>query len=238
MIKQAAVYTGKAKTVYATDDPELFVMEYRDDATAFNGVKKAALDRKGKVNNYFNAHVMQVLEHQGIKTHFVKLLSDNESLVKKLDMIKVECVIRNVVAGGISKRLGIEEGMVLPEPTFEFFLKDDALGDPIINESHIHVFKWATDAEVTELKRKTFLVNDILKAWFATAGLTLVDFKLEFGRHHGELLLGDEFTLDGCRVWDAVTQEKFDKDRFRRDLGNVIEFYEAAAKRLGINIPE
>lgn len=236
-MKKEFLYSGKAKTIYSTDDPNLFVLEYRDDATAFNGVKKAALSRKGLVNNYFNAHVMEMLEQQGIATHFVKRLSDTESLVKKLHMVPVEFVVRNVVAGGLSKRLGIEEGMELPEPIMELFLKDDALGDPMINESHVHVFKWATDAEVTELKKISLKVNDVLKTFFAKAGLILVDFKLEFGRADGKLVLGDEFTLDGSRVWDVETKKKFDKDRFRRDLGDVIESYEEAAKRLGIEIP-
>ncbi len=235
-MKKTILATGKSKTIYTTDDPNLLVMEFRDDATAFNGVKKASLARKGKVNNHFNAHVMQLLAAENIAVHFVKLLSETESLVKKLDMIRIEFVVRNVVAGGISKRLGIEEGMVLPEPTLELFLKDDALGDPMINESHVHVFNWAKDEEIAELKQRTLRINTILKAFFAKAGLTLVDFKLEFGRADGKLLLGDEFTLDGCRVWDTKTQKKFDKDRFRRDLGEVIESYEEAAERLGIDV--
>tara|TARA_R110000868_G_scaffold8205_3_gene42590 strand:- start:176911 stop:177636 length:726 start_codon:yes stop_codon:yes gene_type:complete len=238
MEKQALLYSGKAKSIYKTNDENLFVMEYRNDATAFNGVKKAELSRKGLVNNYFNAFIMEKLEQAGIKTHFEKRLSDNESLVKNLTMLPVECVVRNIAAGGMSKRLGIEEGTELPEPVFEFFLKNDELDDPMVNDSHITVFGWATEVDIAAMKRLTFAINDILKPLFADADFLLVDYKLEFGLCNGELLLGDEFTPDGCRLWDAKTKEKFDKDRFRRDLGDVIGHYEQAAARLGIQLPE
>lgn len=236
--KQQLLYSGKAKSVYHTDDSELLLMEFRDDTSAYNGVKLAQLSRKGLVNNYFNAFIMQKLQAAGIATHLQQRVSDTESLVKCLDMIPVECVVRNVAAGGMSKRLGIEEGAVLSRPVFEFFYKDDALGDPMINESHILSFAWATQTEITQMQQITMAVNEILTPLFEQAGFMLVDYKLEFGRYHGELLLGDEFTPDGCRLWDSKTQEKFDKDRFRRDLGDVIGHYEQVASRLGITIPK
>lgn len=241
MLKQAFIYSGKSKTLYATDNPQLLWLEYRDDATAFNGVKKASLPRKGLINNYFNSHFMSLLESKGIKTHFVKQLSETEALVKKMEMIPIEFVVRNRVAGSLSKRLGLEEGTVLREPVLEFFFKSDPLGDPMINESHIHVFEWAQEDEMLELKERSLQINQILQPFFEKAGLCLVDFKLEFGRFFSEgkkaLLLGDEFTLDGSRVWDVNTLKKFDKDRFRRDLGEVLESYQEAAKRLGIHLP-
>ncbi len=234
MEKQALLHEGKAKSVYYTTDPDLFVMHYRDDASAFNGVKKEALDNKGRVNNRFNVFIMEKLEAAGIPTHLVKLLNDHETLVKSLDMIPVECVVRNYAAGGICKRLGLEKGQHFPEPIFEFFYKDDDLGDPMINESHIKTFNWATEAEIKEMKALTFKVNDFLSALFDEAGIILVDYKLEFGRHKGKVILGDEFTPDGCRLWDKETKKVLDKDRFRQDLGNVIEAYLEVANRLGI----
>ena len=177
---------------------------------------------------------MGKLEAAGLHTHFVRLLSDTESLVRKLEMIPVECVVRNVVAGSMSKRLGIPEGLVLPAPIFEFFYKSDALHDPMINDAHIEVLGWATKDEIAQMKTLTFRVNDVLKPLFAQAGITLVDYKLEFGRYRGEMLLGDEFTPDGCRLWDSTTREKMDKDRFRRDLGNVIEMYMEVGRRIGV----
>ena len=177
---------------------------------------------------------MDILEKEGVPTHFERLLSETESLVKKLEMVPVECVIRNIAAGSICKRLGIEEGLDLNPPTFEFFYKDDELHDPMINEYHIESFNWATENQVDQMKKKTFQVNEILKNLFADAGMILVDYKLEFGSFKGELLLGDEFTPDGCRVWDSHTREKLDKDRFRQDLGDVVESYQVIAKKLGI----
>jgi phosphoribosylaminoimidazole-succinocarboxamide synthase len=234
MEKRQEIYRGKAKTVYATDDPDLLWLTFRNDATAFDGEKKAQLDRKGEVNNKINAFIMGKLEAAGIRTHLVRLLSDTESLVRKLTMIPVECVVRNVVAGSMSKRLGIPEGKVLPTPVFEFFYKSDALHDPMINDAHIEVLGWATKDEIAQMKALTFRVNDVLKPLFASAGITLVDYKLEFGKSRGEMLLGDEFTPDGCRLWDSKTQEKMDKDRFRRDLGQVIEMYMEVARRIGV----
>ena len=233
----AELYRGKAKTVYATDDPRYLVMHYRDDVSAFDGVKLAQLAQKGETNNRINAHVMETLARAGIATHFVRLVNERESLVRAMKMIPVECVVRNVVAGSMAKRYGIEEGMRLPEPIFEFFLKSDALHDPLCNDDHIRVLGWASADEIVQMKTLTHEVNDVLKPLFANAGIDLVDYKLEFGHPvddpAGPVTLGDEFTPDGCRLWDARTGEKMDKDRFRRDLGEVIEHYREVGRRIG-----
>jgi phosphoribosylaminoimidazole-succinocarboxamide synthase len=238
MEKRNELYRGKAKTVYATDDPRRLVMHYRDDVSAFDGAKLAKLERKGETNNRINAHVMGKLAAAGIPTHFIAMLDARESLVKAMKMIPVECVVRNVCAGSMAKRYGIAEGTKLPEPIFEFFLKSDALHDPLCNEDHIRVLKWATAGEIVEMKALTHKVNAVLKPLFADAGIDLVDYKLEFGHPlddpEGPLVLGDEFTPDGCRLWDAGTGEKLDKDRFRRDLGRVIEHYREVAMRIGV----
>ena len=236
MEKCAELYAGKAKSVYTTDDPERLILLFRDDTSAFDGEKVAQLARKGQVNNRFNAFIMQQLEAAGIATHFDRLLSDNESLVKRLQMLPIECVVRNISAGSLVRRLGVEEGIDLNPPTFEFFLKNDALHDPMINTSHIRTFGWATEAEVKAMERLTFEVNRVLQQRFADADLLLVDYKLEFGRFEGELLLGDEFTPDGCRLWDRETRRKLDKDRFRQGLGDVVEGYEEVARRLGVKL--
>ena len=228
------LYSGKAKSVYTTDDQDRLVLDFRDDTSAFDGEKKASLARKGMVNNKFNAFIMTKLEEAGIVTHFEELLSDNQSLVKRLDMIPVECVVRNIAAGSLCKRLGVQEGMDLNPPTFEFFLKNDALHDPMVNEYHIRSFGWADDAAIARMKELSFKVNDVLTKLFRDAGLLLVDYKLEFGRFHGDILLGDEFSPDGCRLWDAETRKKLDKDRFRQGLGGVVEAYEEVARRLGV----
>ena len=230
------LYSGKAKSLYLTEDPKLLIMEFRDDTSAFDGEKIEQLDRKGMVNNIFNAFIMQRLQDSGVQTHFEKLLSETESVVKNLDMIPVECVVRNIATGSLCKRLGVEDGLDLNPPTFEFFLKDDARHDPMINDYHIDSFGWATPDEVAAMKQYTFQVNDILSGMFADAGMILVDFKLEYGRCDGNLVLGDEFTPDGCRVWDAETRKKLDKDRFRHGLGGVIEAYEEVALRLGVEL--
>ena len=236
MQKKEQLYAGKAKTVYATDDAQHYILHFRNDTSAFDGLKKEQLDRKGEVNNKFNAFIMTQLAQSGVETHFERLLSDEESVVKKLDMIPVECVVRNITAGSICKRLGIEEGRDLTPPTFEFFLKNDALHDPMINDYHIRSFGWATVTEVTRMKELTFQVNDVLKKLFLNAELLLVDYKLEFGRFGDQVMLGDEFTPDGCRLWDASTRKKLDKDRFRQGLGNVVEAYEEVARRLGVDL--
>ena len=230
------LYSGKAKSMHLTEDPGLLIMEFRDDTSAFDGEKIEQLDRKGMVNNLFNAFIMEALENAGVSTHFDKLLSRTESIVKNLDMIPVECVVRNIATGSLCKRLGIEDGLNLEPPTFEFFLKDDARHDPMINDYHIESFGWATRDEVAVMKRNTFQVNEILGAMFADAGMILVDFKLEYGRYDGNLVLGDEFTPDGCRLWDTETRKKLDKDRFRHGLGGVIEAYEEVALRLGVDL--
>ena len=232
--KGKLVNTGKAKSLYETSDSNLYIMHYSDNTSAFDGVKKESLFGKGKINNKFNAFIMSLLEEEGIKTHFVELLSDTESLVKKLEMVPIECVIRNVAAGSICKRLGLEEGIDLNPPTFEFFYKDDELHDPMINEYHIKSLGWASEDQIEDMIKETFKINKILKDVFSKAGMILIDYKLEFGSFNWGLLLGDEFTPDGCRVWDAKTREKLDKDRFRQDLGGVVESYEIIASKLGI----
>jgi len=234
MKKQAELYAGKAKTVYTTDNPDRLILEFRDDTSAFDGEKVEQLARKGMVNNKFNAFIMKQLQAAGIPTHFEQILSDRESVVKRLEMMPIECVIRNISAGSLCRRLGVAEGQTLQPPVFEFFLKNDALHDPMINDSHIITFGWATESEISRMKELTQKVNGVLKRLFEKAGLLLVDYKLEFGRFKGEILLGDEFSPDGCRLWDAETREKLDKDRFRQGLGSVVESYEAVAQRLGI----
>jgi phosphoribosylaminoimidazole-succinocarboxamide synthase len=231
------LYSGKAKSVYTTADPDRLILLFRDDTSAFDGEKVAKLDRKGMVNNHVNAWLMQRLAEAGVETHFERLLSPTESLVRRLEMLPVECVVRNLVAGSLARRLGIEEGREVDSPIFEFFLKNDALHDPMINDSHIRAFGWATEAEVERMKALSLQVNDVLRPLFAEAGILLVDFKLEFGRFEGRLVLGDEFTPDGCRLWDARTREKLDKDRFRRDLGDVVAAYEQVARRIGVELP-
>ncbi|MDF3935854.1 phosphoribosylaminoimidazolesuccinocarboxamide synthase [Pseudomonas citronellolis] len=234
MEKREELYRGKAKSVYTTDDPDRLVLLFRNDTSAFDGKRIEQLDRKGMVNNKFNAFIMQKLEEGGIPTQFDKLLADNEVLVKKLAMIPVECVVRNYAAGSLVRRLGVEEGLQLTPPTFELFLKNDALGDPFINESHVQAFGWATLEQLAQMKAYSFKVNEVLNKLFDDAGLLLVDFKLEFGVFHGQIVLGDEFSPDGCRLWDKETRKKMDKDRFRQGLGDVIEAYEEVAQRLGV----
>ncbi len=230
------LYSGKAKSVFTTDNPDFLVLDFRDDTSAFDGEKIESLSRKGAINNQFNAFIMQKLEEAGIKTHHEKLLSANQSVVKNLEMLPIECVIRNIAAGSICKRLGVEEGMTLTPPTFEFFLKNDERHDPMINEYHIRSFGWAKDEHVEKMKALTFQINDVLTKLFRDINLLLVDYKLEFGLFKGELVLGDEFTPDGCRLWDVETRKKLDKDRFREGLGGVVEAYEEVATRLGVEL--
>ncbi|MEQ6884629.1 phosphoribosylaminoimidazolesuccinocarboxamide synthase [Salicola sp. Rm-C-2C1-2] len=235
MEKGSELYAGKAKSVYRTGDPERFVLAFRDDTSAFDGEKVTQLERKGRVNNLFNAFIMQKLEDAGIPTHFERVLASNESLVRNLEMLPVECVVRNFAAGGLCRRLGVTEGQELKPSTFELFLKDDALHDPMINESLAETFGWAGADELKAMKERTYEVNAVLRQLFLDAGMLLVDYKLEFGRADGRLVLGDEFSPDGCRIWDAETRRKMDKDRFRQDLGDVIETYEEVGRRLGID---
>ncbi len=236
MEKRELLYSGKAKSVFTTDDPDFMVLEFRNDTSAFDGKKVEQLDRKGLVNNKFNAFIMSKLANAGIPTHFEQLLSDTDSLVKRLDMIPLECVVRNVAAGSLCRRLGIEEGLQLEPATFELFLKNDDLGDPMVNEYHARSFGWAEDVHLARMKELTFAVNTVLKQLFADGGLTLVDYKLEFGLFRGEVVLGDEFSPDGCRLWDSETGEKLDKDRFRQGLGGVVEGYEEVARRIGMQL--
>jgi phosphoribosylaminoimidazole-succinocarboxamide synthase len=210
------------------------IMVFRNDTSAFDGKRIEQLDRKGMVNNKFNAFIMAKLQAAGIPTHFEALLSDNEVLVKKMDMIPVECVVRNLAAGSLVRRLGVQEGLELNPPTFELFLKNDALGDPMVNESHVQSFGWATTEQLARMKELTFKINAVLKELFASGNMLLVDFKVEFGLFKGEVILGDEFSPDGCRLWDKDTREKLDKDRFRQNLGNVVESYEIVGNRLGL----
>ena len=237
MEKRELLYSGKAKSVYTTDDPDYMVLEFRNDTSAFDGKKVEQLERKGMVNNVFNAFIMSRLAEAGIPTHFERQLSDTDSLVKRLDMIPLECAVRNIAAGSLCRRLGVDEGIDLLPPTFELFLKNDALGDPMVNEYHARSFGWVEDQHLERMKELTFKVNDVLKQIFLDGGLLLVDSKLEFGLFNGEVVLGDEFSPDGCRLWDKDTREKLDKDRFRQGLGGVVEAYEEVGRRIGITFP-
>ncbi|WP_333971866.1 phosphoribosylaminoimidazolesuccinocarboxamide synthase [Alteromonas mediterranea] len=237
MEKRDELYRGKAKTVYYTDDSDKLILHFRNDTSAFDGEKIEQLDRKGEVNNKFNHFIMTKLEEAGVATQVEALISDTESLVKTLDMIPVECVVRNLSAGSLVRRLGVEEGQALNPPIFEFFLKNDALHDPMVNDYHILSFGWATQEQIAEMKALTFKVNSVLKALFDDAGMLLVDYKLEFGvDKDGNIVLGDEFTPDGCRLWDKETRKKMDKDRFRQGLGSVVETYIEVAERLGLSL--
>jgi len=221
------LYEGKAKILYKTADPDLLIQYFKDDASAFNGVKKGTIVDKGVMNNHMSSRIFEYLEGEGVKTHYVKTLNDREMLVKNLDIIPVEVVLRNVAAGSLCKRLGIEEGREFKEkPILEFFYKDDPLGDPMINECHVDVFGWATKEEVEILKSEGLKINTLMTQFFKERKIRLVDFKLEFGRHNGEVILGDEISPDGCRLWDWDTNEKMDKDRFRFNLGSVEEKYQ------------
>jgi phosphoribosylaminoimidazole-succinocarboxamide synthase len=234
--KTTELYRGKAKTVYNTTDDNLLVLHFRNDTSAFDGERIEQLDRKGMINNKFNYFIMQKLQDAGIPTQVEKLLSDDEVLVKKLQMIPVECVVRNFAAGSLVRRLGVTEGTALTPSTFELFLKNDALHDPMVNESLAVAFGWANEAQLAKMKQLTFKANEVLSALFDAAGMMLVDFKLEFGVFNGEIVLGDEFSPDGCRLWDKETRKKLDKDRFRQGLGGVVEAYEEVANRLGVKL--
>jgi phosphoribosylaminoimidazole-succinocarboxamide synthase len=234
MQKLNEVYSGKAKSVFATDDPDRMIMLFRDDTSAFDGQKVEKLERKGMVNNAFNAFIMEKLNAAGIPTHFEQKISAQESVVKKLRMIPVECVVRNYAAGSLVRRLGVTEGQALNPPTFELFLKNDALHDPMVNTALCVTFGWATEAQLQRMRELTLRVNGVLSQLFDQAGMLLVDYKLEFGLFHDQLVLGDEFSPDGCRIWDKETRKKLDKDRFRQGLGNVIESYEEVGRRLGV----
>ena len=237
MVKKGQLYEGKAKKVFATDDPQLLIVDYKDDATAFNGLKKGTISGKGVINNRMSNLLMQKLEKAGIPTHFVEELSERETLVKKVDIVPLEVIIRNIAAGSFSKRYGVEEGVVFDEPTIEFSYKNDELGDPLINDYHALALKLATKEEIETIKKYAFGVNDYLKAFWAECGVTLVDFKLEFGKiADGSIVLADEISPDTWRLWDSKTNEKLDKDRFRRDMGGVEDAYAEIMDRLTKNI--
>ena len=232
MEKREKRYEGKAKIIYATDDPDLIIQYFKDEATAFDGKKKGIIESKGVVNNRISEVIFRYLEDNGIPTHFVRRLNDREMLNRKLEIIKVEVIARNIAAGSLAKRLGMEEGTVLPFPVVEYYYKNDELGDPMINMDHIRVLNLATDEEMSQMRDCALKVNELLRSFFDERGIELVDFKLEFGRHKGEILLGDEICPDTCRLWDKETQEKMDKDRFRRDLGKLEETYAEVCRRV------
>lgn len=233
MEKKVQMYEGKAKRVYATDDAGLVIVSYKDDATAFNGLKKGTIEGKGVINNKMSNFLMQILEKEGVKTHFVEELSDRETLVKKVSIVPLEVIIRNISAGSFAKRYGVNEGVVFDAPTIEFSYKNDDLGDPLLNEYHALALKLATKEEIEKIKSMAFKVNATLKEYFKKLNVTLVDFKLEFGKTlDGEIVLADEISPDTCRFWDSTTGEKLDKDRFRRDLGGVEGAYQEMMRRL------
>ena len=235
MNKQAQLYEGKAKKIFLTDDPDILIVSYKDSATAFNGEKKGSIKGKGEIKNRMTNYLFRLLDKEGIPTHYVKELSGRETAVKRVEIVPLEVIIRNVAAGSFSKRLGIAEGTVLKEPTIEFSYKNDALGDPLINSSFARALGLASEEEIDTIKNYAFKINQILKRIFLAAGLKLIDFKIEFGRYHDKIILADEISPDTCRLWDVTTNEKLDKDRFRRDLGNVEEAYVEVFSRLGLN---
>ncbi|OQB16086.1 MAG: Phosphoribosylaminoimidazole-succinocarboxamide synthase [Firmicutes bacterium ADurb.Bin193] len=232
MKKLGQLYEGKAKKVYATDNEDLLIVDYKDDATAFNGEKKGTITGKGVINNRVSNFFFKILEEKGIKTHFVEEISERETVVKKVTIVPLEVIIRNIAAGSFSKRYGVEEGTALAIPTIEFSYKNDALGDPLINECHALALNLATEEEIKKITETAFRVNEILSEYLLKAGIRLVDFKLEFGRFKGDIILADEISPDTCRFWDKDTNKKLDKDRFRRDLGDVEEAYIEILHRL------
>lgn len=233
MQKKEQLYEGKAKKVFATDDPNLYIVDYKDDATAFNGQKKGQIAGKGVINNVMSNHMFQLLEQQGVPTHFVEQLSERETVVKKVSIVPLEVIIRNISAGSFAKRYGVEEGIVFKAPTIEFSYKNDDLGDPLINDYHALALGLATEDEIHEIKAMAFKVNEVMKDYFDHLNVTLVDFKLEFGKtSDGKIILADEISPDTCRLWDKTTGEKLDKDRFRRDLGGVEEAYQEIMRRV------
>lgn len=235
MEKKEQLYEGKAKKVFATQDPDVVIVSYKDDATAFNGIKKGTIVGKGAINNRMTNLVFQKFEAAGIPTHFIEELNDRETAVKKVDIVPLEVIVRNVAAGSFSKRMGVEEGRELLCPILEFSYKNDDLGDPFINDDYALALGLATKEEIDQIRSYTLKVNEIMKEYFLSAGMKLIDFKIEFGRFHGQILLADEVSPDTCRLWDVNTNEKLDKDRFRRDLGNVEEAYNEVFHRLGLD---
>ncbi len=234
MKKNEMLYEGKAKKVYSTDVEDIYIVEYKDDATAFNGLKKGTILGKGVVNNKMSNHLFRLLEKEGVPTHYVEELSDRETAVRKVQIVPLEVIIRNVSAGSFAKKLGIEEGRKLLCPTLEFSYKDDALGDPFINDYYALALGYATREEIDRITELAFKVNEVLCKYFAECGIELIDFKLEFGRYKGQIILADEISPDTCRLWDIRTHDKLDKDRFRRDLGGVEDAYQEVFRRLGL----
>ena len=234
MEKKELLYEGKAKKVYTTENPDVLIVDYKDDATAFNGVKKGTIVGKGVVNNRMTNHIFKMLEEKGIPTHFIEELSDRETAVKKVEIVPLEVIVRNVAAGSFSKKLGIEEGFRLLSPTLEFSYKNDELGDPMINDYYAVAIGAATREEIDKITELVFKINEILVDYFKSIKVDLIDFKVEFGRYKGQIILADEISPDTCRFWDSETHEKLDKDRFRRDLGHVVEAYEEIYRRIGL----
>lgn len=232
MEKRQQLYEGKAKKVFLTDDEDVVIVSYKDDATAFNGLKKGQIAGKGIVNNRCSNHMFEILEKHGIKTHLIKELNDTETAVKRVKIVPLEVIVRNIAAGSLAKRLGLEEGTPLKSTVLEFCYKDDALGDPLVNDYHIYALDLATKEELDTIKEYAFKINDVMRAYLKELNIDLVDFKIEFGRFKGEILLADEISPDTCRFWDTVTHEKLDKDRFRRDLGGVEDAYQEILKRM------
>ena len=234
MEKKELLYEGKAKKVYTTENPDVLIVDYKDDATAFNGVKKGTIVGKGVVNNRMTNHIFKMLEEKGIPTHFIEELSERETAVKKVEIVPLEVIVRNVAAGSFSKKLGIEEGFRLLSPTLEFSYKNDELGDPMINDYYAVAIGAATREEIDKITELVFKINEILVDYFKSVKVDLIDFKVEFGRYKGQIILADEISPDTCRFWDSETHEKLDKDRFRRDLGHVEEAYEEIYRRIGL----
>ncbi|MFR8010539.1 MAG: phosphoribosylaminoimidazolesuccinocarboxamide synthase [Clostridia bacterium] len=234
MEKKELLYEGKAKKVYTTEDPDILIVDYKDDATAFNGKKKGTINGKGVINNKMSNFMCRLIEKEGIETHYIEELSDRETAVKKVEIVPLEVIIRNKAAGSMAKRLGLEEGRELLCPVFELSYKNDDLDDPMINDSHAIACGFATKEEIDDIRAKALKINEIMVAYFKTKNVDLIDFKLEFGRYHGKIILADEISPDTCRFWDSTTHEKLDKDRFRRDMGSVEEAYEEMARRLGL----
>lgn len=234
MEKKDLLYEGKAKKVYTTENPDVYIVSYKDDATAFNGLKKGSIAGKGVVNNRMSNLLFAMLEKAGVKTHFIEELNDRETAVKKVEIVPLEVIMRNIAAGSFSKRFGVEEGKVLACPTLEFCLKNDDLGDPMIDRTHILALELATKEELEQISSMTMKINELLCKFFQEIGIELVDFKLEFGRCADGIILADEISPDTCRLWDAKTHEKLDKDRFRRDMGGVEEAYDEVMKRIGL----
>ena len=234
MKKLDMLYEGKAKKVYMTDVEDVLIVDYKDDATAFNGLKKGTIVGKGAINNRMANHVFRLLEKEGVPTHYIEELSDRETVVKKVEIVPLEVIIRNVSAGSFSKKMGMEEGIRFISPILEFSYKDDALGDPMINDYYAIAIGVATREEIDLITKYAFKINEVMCKYFESIGIELIDFKIEFGRHKGQIILADEISPDTCRLWDINTREKLDKDRFRRDLGNVEDAYQEVFKRLGI----